>query len=73
MATLLEIETAIKQLAEDDLRQLFHWLQDYLDGLWDRQIEADLSSGNLDELMAKAESVIAAGEVRGLDEVLHHS
>lgn len=42
MTTLLEIETAIKQLPEGDVRQLLLWLQDYLDERWDQQIEADL-------------------------------
>ena len=55
MTTLAEIEAAIKQLPEGDVRQLSGWLQEYLDERWDRQIETDLVSGKLDKLIAKAE------------------
>ncbi|NJO66072.1 MAG: hypothetical protein HC832_00095 [Leptolyngbyaceae cyanobacterium RM1_405_57] len=72
MTTLLEIEAAIKQLPEGDVRQLSAWLQKYLDEMWDRQIEVDLVSGKLDKLIAKAEADIAANRVRSLDEVFHN-
>lgn len=71
MTTLPEIEAAIKQLPEGDVRQLSAWLQEYLDEMWDREIEADLLSGKLDKLIARAETDIAANRVRDLDEVLH--
>jgi hypothetical protein len=58
MNTRLEVESAIKQLPEDEVRNLARWLQEYLDEMWDRQIEADLASGNLDRLIAQAEEVI---------------
>jgi hypothetical protein len=73
MTTLPEIEAAIKQLPEDDVRQLSVWLQEYLDEMWDRQIGADLVSGKLDKLIAKAEADIAANRVRALDEVLRNT
>jgi hypothetical protein len=72
MTTLPEIEAAIKKLPEGDVRQLSVWLQAYLDEAWDRQLEADLSLGKLDKLIAKAEADIAANKVRDLDEVLHN-
>ncbi|QYO66688.1 hypothetical protein [Leptolyngbya sp. 7M] len=68
--TRLEVESAIKQLPEREVRDLAKWLQAYLDERWDRQIEADLASGKLDRLIAQAEEDIAAGNVRDLDEVL---
>jgi len=58
MNTRLEVELAIKQLPEDEVRNLARWLQEYLDEMWDRQIEADLASGKLDRLIAQAEEVI---------------
>ncbi len=64
MTTLLEIEAAIKQLPSGDVRQLSVWLQEYLDQMWDRQIEADLVSGKLDKLIAKAEAYMAAKSVK---------
>ena len=73
MTTLPEIEAAIKQLPEGDVRQLSAWLQEYLDEMWDRQIDADLVSGKLDKLIAKAEADITANRVRSLDEVLHNT
>lgn len=73
MTTLPEIEAAIKQLPEGDVRQLSAWLQEYLEQMWDRQIEADLGSGKLDKLIAKAEADIAANRVRSLDEVFHNT
>ncbi len=73
MTTLLEIEAAIKQLPESDVRQLAAWLQTYLDETWDRQIEEDLTSGKLDNLIAQAEADIAANNVRALDEILRNT
>lgn len=72
MTTLPEIEAAIKKLPEGDIRQLAVWLQDYLDDIWDQQIETDLGSGKLNKLIAKAETDIAANRVRDLDEVLRN-
>jgi hypothetical protein len=70
MTTRLEVESAIKQLPESEVRHLAKWLQDYLDEMWDRQIETDLASGKLDHLIARAEKDIAAHNVRDLDEIL---
>jgi len=73
MNTLPEIEAAIKQLPQGDIRHLSVWLQEYLDEMWDRQIEADLVSGKLDKIIDKAEADIATNRVRGLGEVLHNT
>ncbi|MDI9637579.1 hypothetical protein [Geitlerinema calcuttense] len=72
MVTRLEIESAIRQLSEGEVRDLAKWLQDYLDEMWDRQIEADMASGKLDRLIAQAEADIADDKVRNLDEVLRN-
>jgi hypothetical protein len=70
MITRLEVESVIKQLPESEVRDLAKWLQEYLDEMWDRQIEADLASGKLDRLIAQAEKYIAANNVRDMDEIL---
>lgn len=70
MTNRLEVESAIKQLPESEIRALVNWLQEYLDEIWDRQIEADFAAGKLDHLIAKAEADIATNKVRDLDEVL---
>ncbi|MGL5058578.1 MAG: hypothetical protein ACRC62_01255 [Microcoleus sp.] len=72
MTPLLEIKMAIEELPENDVRQLAVWLQDYLYEMWDRQIEADLASGRLNDLIAKAEADIAANKVRDIHEVLRN-
>ncbi len=72
MNTRLEVESAIKQLPEGEVRDLAKWLQEYLNEMWDRQIAADLASGKLDRLIAQAEADIANGNVRDLDEVLRN-
>ncbi len=70
MTTRLEVESAIKQLPEGEVRNLAKWLQEYLDEMWDSQIEGDLASGKLDRLIAQAEADIATNNVRDLSEVL---
>ena len=70
MTTRLDVESAIKQLPEGEVRNLAKWLQDYLDEMWDRQIEADLASGRLDRLIAQVEEDIAANNVRDLNEAI---
>jgi hypothetical protein len=72
MTNRLEVESAIKQLPEREIRALANWLQDYLAEMWDRQIEADLAAGKLDRLIARAEADIATNNVRDLDEVLRN-
>ncbi|MFB2937547.1 hypothetical protein ACE1B6_20050 [Aerosakkonemataceae cyanobacterium BLCC-F154] len=70
MNALPEIEAAIKQLPENDVRQLAGWIQNYLNEKWDKQMEEDLAAGKLDALIAKAEADIAENNVRDLDEIL---
>jgi hypothetical protein len=70
MSTRLEVQSAIEQLPEREIRDLSKWLQEYLEQKWDRQIEVDFGSGKLDLLIAKAELDIANNNVRDLDEVI---
>jgi hypothetical protein len=60
MTNRLDVEIAIKQLPESEIRALATWLQDYLDEMWDRQLESNVATGKLDHLIAKAEADIAA-------------
>lgn len=73
MGTLPEIEAAIKQLPDSDIRQLAAWLEEYLEQMWDKQIENDLTSGKLDGLIAKAEADIADNQVRDINDILNNS
>lgn len=73
MVTLDEIEAAIHQLPDNEIRELATRLQDYIDNMWDRQLKSDLKSGKLDALIARAERDIAANRVRDLDEILNNT
>ena len=53
MKTLSEIEQAITELPTVEVRQLAGWLNEYLDDVWDRQMETDLATGKLDKFIAK--------------------
>ncbi|MEH2409063.1 hypothetical protein [Nostoc sp.] len=72
MNSLPEIEAAIMQLSEGEMRDLSNWLQEYLNDAWDRQIEADAKSGRLDQLIQRAKSDIDANPVKLLDEVFNN-
>ncbi|XZF64452.1 MAG: hypothetical protein ACSI46_06990 [Gloeotrichia echinulata DVL01] len=72
MGTLPEIEAAIKKLPENDIRQLAAWLEEYLEQIWDQEIEADLTSGKLDQLIVKVEADIAANKVRDIDGIINN-
>ncbi|WP_392535481.1 hypothetical protein [Nostoc sp. C117] len=72
MNSLPEIEAAIMQLSEGEIRDLSNWLQEYLNDAWDKQIEADVKSGRLDRLIQRAKSDIEANRVKPLDEVLNN-
>lgn len=70
MKSLTEIEAAITQLSEVEMRQLADWLQTYLEDAWDKQIETDAKSGRLDKLIQLAEADITANRVKPLNEIL---
>ena len=71
MSTTTEIAAAIRQLPATDAWALAHELRDYLDDLWDAEIERDVNAGRLDHLVEKARAEHRAGQTRPLDEVLN--
>jgi hypothetical protein len=56
MSTRLEVQSAIEQLPESEIRNLAKWLEEYLDEKCDRQIESDIqrSHGLRDSFEAAA-------------------
>jgi hypothetical protein len=54
MSTVQEIDKAIQELPESDVRTLTHWLDDYAESKWDKRIEADVAQGNLTSLAEEA-------------------
>ncbi len=58
---LQELETAVACLAPTDLAAFTHWFEEYLADAWDRQIEADVLAGRLDEAGRQADTEFEAG------------
>jgi hypothetical protein len=54
MSSLKEIESAVSQLSADDLTAFRDWFAEFDAAAWDRQIEADVAAGKLDELAQRA-------------------
>jgi len=73
MKTIVEIEAAIKELPNDEVRKLADWLNNYLDDAWDRQMKDDFATGKLDKFISKVKSDIEANQVRDLDEVINNA
>jgi hypothetical protein len=59
--SIQELENAIRQLSHDDFLQLAHWLDEYRAEQWDRQIEADIAAGRLDDAGRRADADFDAG------------
>ena len=56
-----EIENAITQLPTDELTELVVWLEEYYAAVWEQQIEQDLETGRLDDLLIELDKEYAAG------------
>jgi hypothetical protein len=64
--TVEEIENAVVQLPEDQLRQFRVWYGKFDSGAWDEQIEKDISDGGLDALVEVAIVATKAGKTKRL-------
>jgi hypothetical protein len=56
-----ELENAIRQLSREDFVRLAQWIDDYRADEWDRQIEADIRAGHLDEAGRRADADFDSG------------
>jgi hypothetical protein len=54
MSTVQEIQDAITHLSSEDLAAFRQWFDEFDAALWDAQMEADVTSGRLDELGEEA-------------------
>jgi hypothetical protein len=61
MSTVEEIESAVQGLAEAELAAFRSWFAEFDAVQWDRQIEADVAAGRLDELAKGAVEDLRAG------------
>jgi hypothetical protein len=59
--SILEIESAIQQLPAKELAELLAWLAEHHARVWDQQIEDDLESGRLDQLLDQVDQEYDAG------------
>ena len=56
-----ELENAIRQLSLEDFQRLADWLDEYRADQWDRQIEADIRAGRLEESGRHTDADFEAG------------
>jgi hypothetical protein len=54
MSNLQEIERAVSQLSPEDLIAFRVWFAEFDAERWDRQFEADVAAGRLDDLAERA-------------------
>ncbi|HQI29163.1 MAG TPA: hypothetical protein PLT20_13835 [Sedimentisphaerales bacterium] len=66
MNKLEDIEMAVSALPEQEYLQFRRWFLERDWENWDRQIEADSASGELDFLVREASEAKTAGQLRSL-------
>lgn len=49
MTRVEQIENDIQSLSPEELLDFRRWFQEFDDAVWDKQIEADVATGKLDE------------------------
>ena len=64
VSTVLEIESAIRELPEGDFWKLAHWFDDLKDTAWSEQMQSDSASGRLDFLFEEAAAARASGQTK---------
>ena len=64
--SLYEIEKAIEQLPASELSELAIWIAERHHAVWDAQIENDLESGRLNNLLSEVEQEYKSGLARPL-------
>lgn len=62
MSRVAAIEKAIQKLTPQEIRAVADWLQEFLEEMWDLQIEAEAKAGKLDKFIAKAKAGYRAGK-----------
>lgn len=66
MNTLHDIEAAVSNLSPDELSRFREWFFEFDASVWDRELEADVAAGRLDDLAAEALAEHRAGRTRPL-------
>ena len=66
MGTIDDIKRQVALLSADQEQDLLAWLSDRHHAAWDKEIEADLAAGKLDDVLAEARADLQAGRGRDL-------
>ena len=66
MSTIERLKAEIKQLTDEELTELAHWLSERHWESWDAQIESDSQSGRLDFLIDEVRTEKSEGRLKGL-------
>jgi hypothetical protein len=64
MTKLESLEREVENLSPEELSAFRDWFAEYDWQLWDRQLEADVAAGKLDDLAAEALAELDRGETR---------
>jgi hypothetical protein len=56
-----ELERAVSELSPQELAEFAAWFEEFAADQWDRQIEADVVAGKLDQLAQKVDDDFEAG------------
>lgn len=66
MANVDSIEQQVRELSSGELAEFRDWFAQYDAEAWDRQFEADATSGKLDAMAERALEAHAAGQAKKL-------
>ena len=66
MSSVLEIESAVKQLSRKDLHEFRDWFLGFDAEAWDRQFEEDVNAGCLNDLADEALKDLREGRCKEL-------
>ena len=66
MSSVQEIQEAVSQLPPEDLTAFRRWFAEFDAALWDRQFEADVTAGRLDQLAEDALNDLREGRCTDL-------
>lgn len=64
MSKVQHLETKVQSLSPQELSLFRAWFVEYDAQAWDRQIEADQKSGNLNAIVDKARAEFKSGNTR---------
>ena len=66
MSTLQEIESAVRELSQEELVAFRAWFGEFDAGAWDKQLEQDIAAGRLNGLADEALRDLRAGRCTDL-------